>query len=519
MKMIKKFVCLLLMSALVGCGTQQAEVNNEEGSAAVQTQPVQMQVPTALRLSMHKPDTLNPLENRDESVDRILRLIFEPLFVMDNEFNVTPNLAESYTVSSDGKTVTVKLKSGLKWQDGEAITARDIAYSVDVMQKSAVDSCYYSMAENIEGAYKKDDLTAVITYKNPVGAVCYSLCFPIIPRHYYKGTKDVAFSPVGSGSYKLESYEQVRELKLTACDGIKGKPGIGNITVSVIQDEATELQAYEHNIIDAAVTDTANLGKVDSTKTAQSVTFNTNKFEYFGFNMKKRIFSNVNARQAIAHLMPLDDIVNKVYVGKAVQSITPINPANVNASSVGVDTYDYNPNTANTLILASENTKDKFNFTILVNSDNIQRVETAELICESMNTNGLNVSVESVPFEEYQNRLKSGDFDTFLGGVRLRDNYNLYSLLYSAAGENGLNYFGCSDAEMDRLISLCNNSAEIEKYKSALNELNKYCSVQLPLIGIGFRCDALVSADYVKGVKTPALGNVYGNINEWSLSE
>ena len=75
---------------------------------------------------MGKPETLNPLENTDVSVDKVLRLLFEPLFVQNQNNEIQPNLAESYSVENNGNTVNIKLRSGLKWDDGNPITAEDI---------------------------------------------------------------------------------------------------------------------------------------------------------------------------------------------------------------------------------------------------------------------------------------------------------------------------------------------------------------------------------------------------------
>jgi peptide/nickel transport system substrate-binding protein len=509
------------MLSTVGCSTQQIIDSSSEGSQSdtSSAKAVSTVNDNTLRISMFKPDTLNPLENRDISVDRVLRLIFEPLFVIDDNMQVVPQLADSYSVSNDGKSVSIKLKSGVKWQDGESVTASDIVFSVNTMLNAADDSCYKTMAENIDSAYVKDDLTAVITYKAPVGAVGYSLCFPIIPKHYYKKTDTDPMKPIGNGLYSFESYRLVNNMTLVASNNCyRGKAAIPSIYVTVLRDEATDLSAFENRITDVLITDPVNIGRLNSDRVKNASIYNTNKLEYMCFNMKKEMFADVSVRQAIAHLIPFDDIVGKVYVNYAVKSVTPINPANANVSMVGVDSYDYDQGAANTLILASGRQKANLSFTILVNSDNIQRVETAQLISSTLNLNGLNTSVEQVSFDEYTKRLTEGNFDVYLGGVNLRENYNLYSLLHSEAINGGLNYSGYSDAEMDRLIALCNNSASDESYKAALNELNKYCSANLPIIGLCFRCEALITDSKVEGNPAPALGNIYGNINEWSLT-
>ena len=85
-----------------------------------------------MTIAMHKPETLNPIKNRDNTVDKVLRLIYEPLFVVNENMQVVPNLAESYTIN--GNTVTLKLKSGVKWDDGTNLTASDVTYTLSQLE-------------------------------------------------------------------------------------------------------------------------------------------------------------------------------------------------------------------------------------------------------------------------------------------------------------------------------------------------------------------------------------------------
>lgn len=512
------FMCVLLLFTLVGCqGEKTTEVAGEKKTTLQGPSAVTAKRDT-LRLSMGKPATLNPLENTDVSVDRVLRLMFEPLFVENQNMEVVPNLAESYTVSDKGKSVAIKLRSGLKWDNGNAITADDIVYSVNFLQKAADNVIYKDSVRQVKNCYKQDNLTAVINYSQPVGGVGYSLCFPIVSKHYYNSGTGSSMKPVGNGLYKFSDYTLVKEMNLTASRNFNTSPLIPKVKVIITDDEKTSLNALEHNVIDAMAVDTALLGSISSDMAANSAIYSTNKFEFLGLNLKKNIFADINARQALAHILPGDEIVDNVYINRATKSITPVNPSNSNVSGIGVDTYEYNETTANTLILACGLTKSDFAFTILVNDDNSQRKKTAEIISKIYNQNGLKTKVEAVPFDTYAKRIAEGDYDAFVGGVELRGNNDLSSLLMSSATaeNNGLNYFGYSDANMDRLIGLASSSADTDSYKTALNELNKYCSSQLPLLGICFKNEALVTNN-ITGLKTPSKGNVFGNMYQWTM--
>ena len=518
LKRIKIVVCTLLIFALAGCQrTQTDEVAAKENRTVQDPSAVTIKSDT-LRLSMGKPQTLNPLENTDISVDKVLRLLFEPLFAENQNNEIQPNLAESYSVENNGSTVAVKLRSDLKWDDGNPITAADIVYSVNFLMKAADNVVYKNNVKNIKSCYAKDNLTAVITYSKPVGGVVYSLCFPIVPKHYYNSGNGSSMKPVGNGLYKFSDYTLVKEMNLVASKNFNTSPLIPKVKVIISDDEETSLNALEHNVIDALTIDSSHLGKLSSDMASNAAVYSTNKFEFLGLNLKKNIFADNNARQALAHLLPTNEIVNNIYVNRAVKSITPINPSNACVSGIGVDSYDYNEATANTLILACGLTKSDFAFTILVNDDNTERKKTAEIISKKFNANGLNTKVEVVPFDTYAQRIADGEYDAFVGGVELSGNMDLTSLLMSSSTpeNNGINYFGYADANMDRLIGIASSAADIDSYKTAVNELNKYCSSQLPLLGICFKSEALVTNN-ITGLKTPANGNVYGNMYQWTM--
>lgn len=142
LKWIKIIMCALLILALAGCQRTQTDEVVTENDQALQGPTAVTTKSDTLRLSMGKPETLNPLENTDVSVDKVLRLLFEPLFVQNQNNEIQPNLAESYSVENNGNTVNIKLRSGLKWDDGNPITAEDIVYSVKFCRKPVNNVIY-----------------------------------------------------------------------------------------------------------------------------------------------------------------------------------------------------------------------------------------------------------------------------------------------------------------------------------------------------------------------------------------
>ena len=90
----------------------------------------------------------------------IFSFLYEPLFAVTNSYEAEPVLAENYFVTDDGRTTTVKLRSGVTFHDGSPLTAADAAYSIE----SAAGSEYYgSRLRFIVSATAQDDLTLVLS--------------------------------------------------------------------------------------------------------------------------------------------------------------------------------------------------------------------------------------------------------------------------------------------------------------------------------------------------------------------
>ncbi len=530
-------IILIFVLALTGCGGsnladgQTAELSAEpydtqpqtaegEDSAQAEDKPVEG---GTLRMSMRKPHTLNPLLNEDITVDGVLKLIFEPLFVIDGEQSVKPNLADGYLLGDDGRSIAISLRSDAKWSDGTAVTADDLIFSLDTIKSASAGSMYKSALTNVSGYHKTSSTTVIIEYSAPFGGCVYNLCFPLIPKHYYQGSNKVdspkSMKPLGNGMYTFVDYRVVRDMHLKAGSNFRGKPYIENVTVTVMSDKQTEIDAFERGLIDVLSMSPEEYGGFNSQNKIEATPYVSNQFEFLGFNFKNAALSNKNIRQAIAYAMPMDNIINNIYLGNAEKSITPVHPRSVLGAAEGLPDYEYDLNKARSLVAQTGLTTAQLTFTIMVNEDNSARCETAELIASELNQIGMQVTVYRVSFASYVNMLQTDSFTMFLGGTEFTPRVDLRPMLLSSSQNGGMNYFNFSDMQMDNLLNACLNASGDESYKAAVAQVQKYCAQQLPFVGIGFKSQLLLTDAGVKGTKSPAVNDIFRNAGSWYISK
>lgn len=508
------FILILIMTACTSAPQPQPDNNKTTIVDSETGEEIVIDSGGTIAVSMGMPKTLNPLENCDLREDKVLSLIFRPLFTLGDEQELVPVLAQDYILSADGRTMSIVLKNGLKWSDGEPITAEDVIFSLQTIKNAAPDSIYKPAMANVASCYQSSELVTVINYSEPYGGCAYNLCFPIIPRHHYRKGND--FLPLGSGCYKMTEFNEKRGMKLEACATEKGMPYIGNVNVIFAPDTKSDSEAFQTGLTDVYVTDLSAMGKMDINRPINYVTYNSNRFEFIGFNFDQPVLQNRSFRQGLAYGLPLKDIVTDIYVGNAAKSITPINPASALSAPAGLENYAYNPELAQNMLAASGYDMSKLTLSLLVNNDNTERVRIANIIKDALKDYGITVNVEAVDYDTYLGRLKRGDFQLYIGGTEFTPRVEPSALL-SIGGS--INYGKYKDMHMNELLSACQGALGDENYKRSVRELQNYCAQQLPCIGIAFKSDVLLTSGRIKGEKKPTMTDIFNNVEQWYISE
>ena len=147
-KRIAAVLCILLLT-LSGC--TKTQTRTVAGDVTGQGVSIDREADTqdVITLSMSMAKTLNPLVNSDESVDRVLSLMYEKLINIGSDGKAAANIADSWTFNEDGSVAYINLKNNVCFSDGTRLTAYDVAYSLKTID-SAENSYYKNCVENIK---------------------------------------------------------------------------------------------------------------------------------------------------------------------------------------------------------------------------------------------------------------------------------------------------------------------------------------------------------------------------------
>ncbi|MER3115543.1 ABC transporter substrate-binding protein, partial [Bacillus altitudinis] len=137
-----KILPIILATLMVASGCSKSETAETKESTVQSSLNSQ-----EINLSMVKPITINPLLNKDRSVGYVMNLIYDGLFTIDENYNVVPQLVDTYQIAQDGMSVDMKLKDA-NWHDKTPVTSQDVDFTIRLIQKN-VDSSYYELVKNI----------------------------------------------------------------------------------------------------------------------------------------------------------------------------------------------------------------------------------------------------------------------------------------------------------------------------------------------------------------------------------
>ena len=168
-----------------------------------------------------RPSSLNPNLALDEAAIVLGRSLFNQLVTLNETGRLLPDLAESWSVSSDGLTYTFKLRSGVRWHDGATLTSADVRWTFETVARDGFAGT--SVLAPVASITTPDDLTVVVALKHAWAPFATDLAGPglsILPQHVYEGrdwrTHPANQRPVGTGAFKFGRWENDGTLILEA---------------------------------------------------------------------------------------------------------------------------------------------------------------------------------------------------------------------------------------------------------------------------------------------------------------
>ena len=443
MKKSKTLFTLLIAGALMAsCGG--AKESNDGGKDNTKTVERPLTVAMATEI-----DSLDPFNATAGDTKTVMDQIFDGLLDVDEDGNLVPDLAESYEISEDGLTYTFKLKEGVKFHDGSDFSADDVYYTYDKLSGLSSGEPMSSKFSVI----KEMEVISPTEIKMALDAVNNSFIYlqnqPIVKKEY----EDNQTKPLGTGPYKFVSYTPGEGMVMERFDDYHRKDHVAKIkqvNVVRIADNQALVMALNNGEVDLASKLTADELEQVSEST-DSYSHPQNLVQLLGLNNKVKPFDDIRVRQAIAHAIDKDELIEAVAGGKASKIYSSFSPALKDFYNDLEEMYPTDVEKAKEL-LAEAGYPDGISFTMTVPSDYKFHMDTAELIQAQLKKAGINATIDPIEFSTWLDRVyKDRDYETTIAGfigytdpIRVLDRY---------VSTNDKDYLNYESEEYDKAIS------------------------------------------------------------------
>jgi peptide/nickel transport system substrate-binding protein len=237
----------------------------------------------------HDIDSLNPFVGVKVEGFEAYQLMYDTLTgSSDKDFSPVPLLAERWDTSPDGKTWTFHIRSGVRWSDGQPLTAKDVVYSFQrVIDGETENGQYGNYTTKVSKVEATDDTTVVFTTTEPTPAML-RMQVPILPEHIWKSVDEKAVAnypnndhPVGSGPFQLVEAKTGQFYRFAANKNYwAGAPKIDELVLRVFADDEAMAQALRKGEIDMVQDISAAI--FESLQNQPGIT--TSDSRYSGFN-------------------------------------------------------------------------------------------------------------------------------------------------------------------------------------------------------------------------------------------
>ena len=355
---------------------------------------------------------------------RVFELVYSYLMRLDENLGVQPDLAESApTVSADGKTVTVKIRSGVKFHNGDALTSADVKYTFDRIIDPKTAAVARSFFADVETITAPDPTTVIFNLKSPNAALIAYMAHPntgIVSKKIGEANADLSKkeTAIGSGPFKLAEWVPDNFMRFDANKDyyVSGQPYLDGIRINVVPDESGIAAALRTKAADMAIITNANVAR--TLRSESTITLSSKpslSYNLLFLNTKRPPFDNLKVRQAIAYAIDRKAIIDAVAFGEG-EVTGPIAPALANYALPTSQYPLYTRDVAKAKQLLQEANVGPVSFTILTaTTEPAYGKDEAQLVQAQLAEVGITVKIDPIELTQYVDRWLKADFDMATG--------------------------------------------------------------------------------------------------------
>jgi peptide/nickel transport system substrate-binding protein len=406
--------------------------------------------------------------------------------------NFVPAIAESWTASDDALTWTFKIKKGVKFHDGNPVTAKDWVWTFERAKDPATKNPS-SGFKYIKGVSAPDEYTFVITMVEPYAPLLHSLMtnsFQVLSKAAVeKGGDQYGRAPVGAGPFKFKEWQTGQKIVVERFADYNWGPTflhsgaayLQTIEFRIIPEYSTILAGLESGEIDMAVLQTKDVARVKALNKFQfNVALNQGMNPVLLLNCAQPPFDDVKVRKAVNYAMDRQAMIKAVALGEAVEMHGPLSPSQPgywpDIEKMG---YGYDLAQAKALMKEAGYTTGA-NGMLEKNGQQLKITLKTEAFWSQVTTMiqdmfkqlGIQATIQEMEGNAHYTEILAGKYDASLYGISSAEPDLMYGVLHSKQ-IGVLNFSQVKDPALDKLLEAQRSASDWSKRQVALQEVQK----------------------------------------------
>jgi peptide/nickel transport system substrate-binding protein len=486
--------------------------------------------------------TRSPLRPRSRA--SAWRWIFSSLLRFDERLELRGDLAERFERSDDGRVYTFRLRDGVRWHDGERLTAADVVFTAELLQQP---QRYFRNTLHLDtgepAVFKQlDDLTVRVELPRPYVALpayltaTWASLFLVVPRHRLEAGDEAAFDrhPIGSGPFKFGEITDDGHAILPANPAFfGGRPGVERLFFRCFARNEDRRDAFFRGELDLVVAPGRQFSDEEARRhDGRQYSTPSNQIVQFGMNCRHPLFRSVRVRQAIACAVDRERMVREIEGPGGLPAYSPVGPLSW-AYEPNVARHPYDPDRARRL-LSEEGWRpgpdgllrqgdDRFRFSVIFPPDtwNYDYGAYAERIQRYLREVGIELEIRPVEYwTGIKPRWRNHDFEAFIYYDTFYDEPDLYWSWHSSmpkrpdgpasdapAGlpQYGYGVTGYSNAEVDRLVLAAREALDRGRRKELLGRAQQIMAEEVASLWLYNHPYKNVVHNRLQGLSEPSL--------------
>jgi peptide/nickel transport system substrate-binding protein len=438
------------------------------------------------------PAIVNPLFTTTMAEARLNEMVFDGLFADDQELRSTPRLARSHSLADDKMSMTIELRTDVRWHDSAPFTAADVVFTIAAMKAEGTASTEAARVAWIDTYEASGDHSLRLTFTEAQNAPEDMLHFKILPATLFdspvvKRTDAFRTKPIGTGPFKVVAFNDDNSIQLQRFVAYYDEATLDEVTMREVADKNYQSKLLLYESLEALVRVLPrDLAALQNDRSVSLYPYQTNSWWYLGFNLKQETFQEASVRSAISSMIDKSELLAPIGTGELLTG-----PFVRSSPFYNHDVSDDQPDNAKAREMMTAAgfehdgrywSRDGEPLTVrLAAMSNLEVAQDVVINLQSqLQSQGIRVEPVFLSPAEWKDQVwRERDFELILSQWSFDRNEDIYEQFHSKGSRNFVSY---ANEDVDKVLEQATTTLDPQEKRALLRQAHAMIHQDIPMV-------------------------------------